>query len=251
MTAVCFEETVEDATPRAPLPRDDTAPLASVDLLSIVAHDLRNPLNVIANSGALLAEEDGLPAADRRRMVEMMRHAVQQMTRLIDDLLDATRLHAGRLTLVFSAVDARHIVRLAEDMCRQDAVARGITLRTVLPDRACRLRADEGRLLQALGNILGNALKFTPAGGSVTVSLDADGGEAVFSVADTGPGLTPTQAEHLFDRFWQARPGDRRGIGLGLTITKGIIDAHCGRIWVNTKPGAGSTFFLALPMRGD
>jgi signal transduction histidine kinase len=221
------------------------------DLLAVVAHDLRNPLNVIANSRAMLADEEGLSVGDRRRMLDLMRRSVQQMDRLVGDLLDATRIQAEWPTLNLSTVDARAIVRSAEEMYRHDAASRGIALRIVLPARSCELRVDEDRLLQALGNLLGNALKFTNTGGSVTLSLHSEGSDAVFSVADTGPGLTPDHTARLFDKFWQARPGDRRGIGLGLTITKGIVDAHGGRIWVETLPGVGSTFFMALPVQED
>jgi signal transduction histidine kinase len=229
----------------------ETRAEARADLLAAVAHDLRNPLNLIDNSAAMLAEVEGLSVDDRRKMVDMMRRSVRQMDRLIGDLLDVTRLQAGRFTLDLSTIDARDIVRSTEDMCRHDADSRGIALRTVLPERPCTLRADEGRLVQAIGNLLGNALKFTKHGGTVTVSLGAFDGEALFTVADTGPGLTPDQTNRLFNKFWQARSGDRRGIGLGLTITKGIVDAHAGRIWVHTEPGVGSAFFVAIPIRSS
>jgi signal transduction histidine kinase len=99
-----------------------------------------------------------------------------------------------------------------------------------------------------VGNLVGNALKFTPAGGSVTLSARTGAMEVVFSVADTGPGIPPEHRSHLFDSFWQARSGDRRGVGLGLAITRGIVEAHGGRIWVESVPGAGSTFSFALPL---
>ena len=229
----------------------ETRATVRADLLGIVAHDLRNPLNVIDSSAAMLADEEGLSVDNREKLLQMMRRSVRQMNRLIGDLLDATRLQAGRLTLDLATVDARQILRAAEEMCRHDAASRGIELRIALPAQPCTLRVDEDRVLQAIGNLLGNALKFTKAGGSVTLAVRAEGREAVFSVADTGPGLTPDQTAHLFDKFWQARPGDRRGIGLGLTIAKGIVDAHGGRIWVDTEPGVGSTFFIALPIAGD
>jgi signal transduction histidine kinase len=224
---------------------------AHADLLGIVAHDLRNPLNLIDASGAMLADDVELSEAERHRMRDIMHRSVRQMSRLIGDLLDATRLQAGRLALELSSIDARDVVREVEEMCRPDAEAHGITLRVELPARPRRLRVDQGRLVQAVGNLVGNAVKFTPRGGLVTVSLTTQGREAVFAVADTGPGLTREQQAHLFDSFWQANPGDRRGVGLGLTITKGIVDAHGGRIWVHSAPGAGSTFFFALPDTGD
>ena len=107
--------------------------------------------------------------------------------------------------------------------------------------------ADPGRLLQVIGNLLTNALKFTPDGGRVLVSAKPDAGEMVFAVSDTGPGMSPDDMDQLFDRFWQARDVDSRGIGLGLTISKGIVEAHGGRIWVESTLGEGSTFSYSVP----
>ena len=220
---------------------------ARADILGIVAHDLRNPLNVIGSSGAILAENDALAPEQRRAMLDIMQRAVRQMNRLIGDLLDATRLQAGRLTLELGDVDACTIVRTTVDMCRHDAEARSITLECAMPERHCVIRADEGRLLQALGNLVSNALKFTGRGGRVVVSAFCDEREVGFRVADNGPGIPPEEQAHVFDRFWQARVGDRRGVGLGLAIAKGIVEAHGGRIWVDSTPGGGSTFGFALP----
>jgi signal transduction histidine kinase len=229
----------------------ETRAKARAELLGIVAHDLRNPLNVIGASGAMLASDDGVAPHERRKMHDVMSRSVRHMNRLIADLLDATRLQTGRLRLELSTIDARSVIRSVGEMCRPEAEAQGVSLCTRCPAHANNVRGDEGRLWQALGNLVGNAIKFTPRGGRVSMSLATAGREAVFSVADTGPGLTPDQQAHLFDTFWQARPDDRRGIGLGLTITKGIVDAHDGRIWVASAPGAGSTFSFALPMESD
>ncbi len=114
-------------------------------------------------------------------------------------------------------------------------------------DGACRVRADAGRVLRAFGNLVGNALKFAGSGGSVTLSAIDAGHEVVFRVADTGPGIEAVHQARLFDSFWHARHGDRRGVGLGLTIAKGIVDAHGGRIWVESTMGVGTTFAFALP----
>ena len=109
------------------------------------------------------------------------------------------------------------------------------------------MRADPLRVSQVLGNVVGNALKFTPENGSVTFGAVVSGGEVEFRVTDTGPGISPEQGEHLFEMFWQARRNDRRGVGLGLTIAKGIVDAHGGRIWFESAVGTGSTFSFTLP----
>jgi signal transduction histidine kinase len=108
------------------------------------------------------------------------------------------------------------------------------------------VRADPFRVSQVLGNLLGNALKFTPTGGAVIFGAAVDGGEVVFRVSDNGPGIPAEQTAHLFEQFWQAR-NDKRGVGLGLTIAKGIVDAHGGRIWCESVVGSGSTFSFTLP----
>ncbi len=220
---------------------------ARADVLGIVAHDLRNPLNLISSSSNLLLELGDRPLPARGKMLEIMLRAVHQMDRMIGDLLDATRLRAGRLTLEVARVDTCKIVQQADETLRPSANQQGIQLRSVTPEQECFVRADEGRLLQVLGNLVGNAIKFTPAGGLVTVSAKAADAEVIFSVADNGPGIAQEHREHLFDSFWQARSGDRRGVGLGLTITKEIVHAHGGRLWLESAVGVGSTFSFALP----
>jgi signal transduction histidine kinase len=219
---------------------------ARADILAIVAHDLRNPLNVIASAVQLLLAE--APSTDQQRHVlRMTQRAATQMKRLIGDLLEAMRLEAGRLTLDITDVDVCEIARDAEETFRHAAAERRIRLTMYAPERGCHVRADAGRVQQAIGNLIANALKFTEAGGQVVASAEVADTEIIFRVADNGPGIDPLHHAHLFDRFWQARNGDRRGVGLGLAIAKGIIDAHGGRIWVESELGAGTTFSFALP----
>ena len=109
------------------------------------------------------------------------------------------------------------------------------------------VRADEGRILQCLGNLVGNALKFTPAGGRITLGADVLDEVVKFSVRDTGPGIPEDAIEHLFERFWQGSAADRRGIGLGLAIAKSLVESHGGRIWVESEVGSGSAFFFTIP----
>ncbi len=180
-------------------------------------------------------------------MLEVAQRAVRQMNRLIGDLLDATRLQAGRLSLDLSDVDVREVVRETEEMFLHAAEERHVRLQASVPEQECFVRADRGRVLQALGNLMSNALKFTQADGLVTIAAEAVPGEVVFRVADSGPGIPAEHRDRLFDSFWQARDGDRRGVGLGLAITKGIVDAHGGGIRVDSQPGVGSTFSFTLP----
>lgn len=219
---------------------------ARSDVLGVVAHDLRNPLNLISSTTALLLDE-ALPADQQRQMLRIARRAVRQMDRLIEDLLDATRLQAGRLTLALADVDVRALVRQVEETCRPLAAERGVSLAVAAPRAHTLIRADEGRLLQALGNLVGNAVKFTPRDGHVVLTADAAPEGIVFHVRDDGPGIPAASLPRLFDRFWQARTGDRRGAGLGLAIAKGIVEAHGGRLWVESALGAGSNFAFSVP----
>jgi signal transduction histidine kinase len=216
------------------------------EVLGVVAHDLRNPLGVAGSVLQMLAELD-LPAAQRTNLLATGSRAITQMNRLIGDLLDVMRMEAGRLVLELEDVTAASALAYAEEGARHLAADKRITLSIEETDPSLHLRADRGRLAQVLGNLVSNAIKFTPAGGRVTLRARGDASEVVFEVADTGPGVSPENQSHLFDRFWQARGSDRRGVGLGLAIVRGIVDAHGGRVWVLSTVGHGSRFFVALP----
>lgn len=217
------------------------------DILSVVAHDLRNPLSVISSSSSLLLEQPELVPAQRARTLQMTQRAVGQMDRLISDLLDATRLDTGQLRLDRARVDARAILHQIEETFGQAALDRQIALQCVVPVGECLVCADSDRVLQAIGNLVGNALKFTPRHGLITVSTARRGPEVVFSVADTGSGISTADQLRVFDRFFQTRKGDLRGVGLGLSITKGIVEAHGGRIWLDSAVGLGTTFYFTVP----
>jgi signal transduction histidine kinase len=229
----------------------ETLAQARADVLGIVAHDLRNPLSLIISTSEMLLETDQLPQDRRAKMLVIMQRSAQRMNRLIGDLLDATQIQAGRLSLDLADVDARRIVREAEETFGASARAQNIELRSETPEHPCWVHADEGRLVQAVGNLVANAIKFTAAGGHVTLSVRQHGAEAVFSVSDSGPGIPEEHQHRLFDTFWQARTGDRRGVGLGLSITKDIVGALGGRIWVESSVGVGTCFSIALPSSAD
>ena len=219
------------------------------DVLGVVAHDLRNSINVIDASSEALLEIEDMPAPQRHKMIDAQQRAALQMNRLVGDLLDASRLQAGRLTLDIGNVDVCALIREAVEMLKLNAQERKLELKAEPPPQPCVLRADAGRLLQVLDNLIGNALKFTPPGGRVTVSAERTTSEVVVTVADTGEGISTQDLDQIFERFWQARNGDRRGgAGLGLAITKGLVEAHHGRIWVQSKEGEGSRFSFALPV---
>jgi signal transduction histidine kinase len=223
---------------------------ARAEVLGVVAHDLRNPLSLIVTTTELLEEED-LEAGQRRKVLEIAKRAGKQMNRLIGDLLDTVQIESGRLTLVLEKVDVATLFDHLVDTFAPLAARRRISLVASPPADGVSVRADEFRLSQVMGNLLGNAIKFTPEGGTVTFRARRDGGEVVFEVSDTGPGIPAEQLSHLFEQFWQARKNDKRGVGLGLSIVKGIVDAHGGRIWVTSAPGEGSTFSFAIPAGDD
>jgi signal transduction histidine kinase len=132
------------------------------------------------------------------------------------------------------------------------AAQKMLRLECALPDGAFEVDCDRDRVLQVLGNLIGNAIKFTPEGGTIKVRAEQRGAaEALFSVADTGPGIASDELPHVFDRYWQAKKKARCGTGLGLSISKGIVEAHDGRIWVESAPGQGATFFFTIPVEAD
>jgi PAS domain S-box-containing protein len=216
------------------------------DLLGIVAHDLRNPLNAILMAAGLLRPR-GSPERRSQRPRETIERSARRMNRLIEDLLDVTRLEAGRLSVEPRGVAADLIVTDAVDAQRPLAASTGLELNADLPSRLSPVWADRDRLLQVFENLVGNAIKFTPPNGRVTVGAEQGDGEVVFRISDTGAGIAADDMPHLFERFWQGGRATRRGAGLGLPIVKGIVDAHGGRIWVTSAPGRGSTFSFAIP----
>ena len=220
---------------------------AREDVLAVVAHDLRNPLNLIGMTSQLLLEYDQ-PPERRETLLQVMKRAVTQSNRLVDDLLDTVRLEAGRLSLDLASCSVRELLAHTEETFRSVAAQRNVQLEISYPPAELHVRADGARLLQALGNLVGNALKFVEPGGRVIVGAAAEGDRVTFWVEDNGPGIAPESLEHLFDRFWQARRSDRRGVGLGLAIAKGIVEAHEGRLRVQSRLGKGSTFSFAVPV---
>jgi signal transduction histidine kinase len=170
------------------------------------------------------------------------------MDRLIEDLLDVTRMEAGHLSVEPEPVATRQVVSDSVEAQEPLATAASLELRADLAGALPDVWVDRDRLLQVFENLIGNALKFTRAGGVVTVgAAPRHGGEVLFWVSDTGAGIAPDQLPHVFDRFWQSRKAGRRGAGLGLPIVKGIVEAHGGRIWAQSTPGEGSTFFFTMP----
>jgi PAS domain S-box-containing protein len=218
------------------------------EVLGMVAHDLRNPLAMIVMEARLL--ERGGDEPDRRweQPGQQIQQAAIRINRLIQDLVDITRVEAGRLTVDRRLTHAAQVVFDTAEAHGTLAASATLELRLELPADLPEVLADRDRLLQVFENLMGNAIKFTPPGGRITVGASRDEGAVRFWVKDTGPGIPVEHQPHLFDRFWQARTARRGGAGLGLRIVKGIVETHGGRIWVESVPGIGSTFLFTIPI---
>jgi len=215
-------------------------------VLAVVAHDLRNPIGRIATTVSLLLEES-LAAPDRAKLLAMLRRTTAGMSRLVQDLVDVASLEAGRLAIDREPLDPRQLVIDVCDAFRASAAERGLRLVCDSGTGVPIVAADRGRIVQVLNNLLDNAMRLTPAGGELVVRAELVEGSARLTVSDTGPGIEPEELPHLFDRFWQGQRSRRGSAGLGLAIAKGIIEAHGGRIGVESTPGHGSTFYIFLP----
>jgi PAS domain S-box-containing protein len=217
------------------------------DMMGIVAHDLRTPLAAVRMQ-AQLFDLDGVEHSEQtKRAAEMIDRASARMGRLIDDLLDVSRIESGRLQVDQARIAPAELVADFVEMQKPVARSAALELRTELEPDLPEIWADRNRLLQALENLVGNAIKFCQPGGRVTVGAAARGGDVLFRICDTGPGIPADSLPHVFDRFWQAQSSDRRGAGLGLAITRGIVEAHGGQIWVESTIGVGSTFYFSIP----
>ncbi len=222
---------------------------AREDLLSIVSHDLRNPLSAIILTTTQIARSAAArkPGSRMRKRTDGIRRAAAQMARLVDDLDDLSKIEAGKLLFVAKEPrDGRELVRQSVDTFGPLARARKLSLKMDLGRDPCRLWCDGDRIQQILSNLIGNAVKFTREGGKITARTRRVGDQIVFSVQDTGTGIPADQLAHVFKPYWQAEP-TRKGLGLGLSVAKAIVDAHGGRIWVESAVGQGSTFSFALP----
>jgi PAS domain S-box-containing protein len=231
----------------------EAASRARDEMLAVVAHDLRNPLNTIFMGSEVSLEMFSAELGPGGvRQLEIIRRSAQHMNRLIQDLLDASRIDSGTLGLEKCSLQTEDLLREAGDMLSPLAAHVKIALNLQTDGTLPTLEADKGRLLQVLSNLVGNALKFTPQGGTISVTAqmtnDSPRRCVRFSVSDTGAGIPAEQLPHIFARGWQARRGDRRGIGVGLAIASGIVDAHGGRIWVESQVGVGTTFHFTIPV---
>ncbi|PTL81487.1 PAS domain S-box protein [Vitiosangium sp. GDMCC 1.1324] len=231
---------------------------AREDTIAIVSHDLKNPLNAIRlNAQVLHRLVPGLTGEGpqtREKLEQLaagMEKAALQGARLITDLLDFGKMESGTFTVSKRPVDIPRLIQEAAETLRPLATARHLTLEAASAAGRWDIPCDHDRVVQALSNLVGNAIKFTPEGGRIFIRAERGPGEALISVRDTGRGIPEEVLPHIFERYWQPEETRQQGVGLGLSIVKGIVEAHGGRIWVENRPGAGTTFFFTLPGGGS
>jgi PAS domain S-box-containing protein len=217
------------------------------EVLGVVAHDLRNPLSNILLQASVLRQHGAEQDRRSQRSAQVIERAASRMNRLIQDLLDVTRMEAGRLSVERERTPVEDLVRDVAEAQRAHTERLYIALRTDLRAEVGTIWADRDRLQQVFENLISNAVKFTKAGGHIVVGAAPREGEVLFWVSDTGAGIATEDLQHVFERFWQGRRAARHGAGLGLPIVKGIVEAHGGRVWAESTLGRGSIFFFAIP----
>jgi two-component system phosphate regulon sensor histidine kinase PhoR len=219
------------------------------DLVATVSHELRTPLTAIQATVSMLHEGDGGPLSEmQQRLVGLLDRNADRLRVLVDDLLDIGALEGGRVTLNSTWVDLAEICEAVVEDTRAAAAQEQVALTTQLPE--CHAWVDAARIRQVLENLLQNAVKFTPASGSVTVTLRADNGRATIEVRDTGIGIPPAELDRVFEKFYRAANGARfaNGTGLGLSIARSIVALHGGQLTAQSDGRTGTTMVIDLPI---
>lgn len=219
------------------------------DAVAVVSHDLRNPMNAISTCATLMAmaiekgNTDGLITR-----VQTIQNAVTRMNALIRDLLDTTRIQSGGLPVNLQPEDLTVVIGQIAQLLGPALASKKQTLEIVLPETGVRAACDRERIFQVLSNLVGNASKFSPDGTVIAIRATAAPDEIRVEVVDRGPGISDEHLPRIFEPYWRASQQRQTGLGLGLAIAKGIIDAHQSRIWVESRVGEGSRFCFTLPV---
>ena len=229
----------------------DSAVSQRDDFLGMVCHDLRDLLGGILLTSESLADHaaEGAAGDAIRSTTQQIERYSARMNRLISDLVDVASIDAGQLAISTTQNDTALLVQETVQAFQQTAAPKQISLSIIGDLPPLFTSFDHDRMLQVLANVLSNAIKFTQSGGHITISREVVGTDIVFAVKDTGTGIPADKLEAVFDRFWQLGKNDRRGIGLGLYISKCIVESHGGKMWVESTPGEGSTFYFTVPKK--
>ena len=251
--SVVFSVVLRDITEQVELQRKlQRAVNARDDTVGVVAHDLRNPVSAVKMLSSALLQRDDIEALppEASEQLRLIRTAALQMDRLIQDLLDVTRVETGRMTVDQQPIAPAELVEGALRTLRPLVKDAGLKLAVAVPVKLPAVNADAERIGQVLSNLIGNAIRFTPRGGKITVSATSEDDVVRISVSDTGTGIQKEQLPHIFDRFWQSSQSTirSRGAGLGLPIARGIVRAHGGSVGVESEEGRGSRFHFTLPL---
>ncbi len=229
--------------------QSDSAVTGRDSLLAIVSHDLRNMLAGMVGFASLIAKDVSRENSGEQVIIyaQRMQRTGARMSRLVGDLVDLASIEVGVLAVSPEPSDPALVVTEAVETFQAEASARRISLTAEIVPPVPVFSFDQARILQVLVNLLSNAIKFTPPDGKVVVRVECVRDELGFAVSDTGQGIPRDKLEAIFERYLQVTPNDRRGIGLGLYISKSIVQGHGGRIWADSTPGKGSTFRFTLP----
>jgi signal transduction histidine kinase len=238
------QQTLRDLT-RAQIARDasEAALTDREELLAVFGHDMRSLMSVLSVNAEMAASESPSGAEG----LESFQRTVRQMDRLISNVLDLARLRAGKFHVVLDKLNASELVGEAVGVFRPLASARSLSLESRLPESDLPVHVDPDRIFQVLSNLFSNAIKVTPRGGQISVSAEKRDRQVQIAVQDTGRGIAEADLQRLFNPYCQLGRGDRQGLGLGLFISKSIVQAHGGEIWVESRLGSGSTFFFTVP----
>ncbi|MBI2940428.1 MAG: HAMP domain-containing histidine kinase [Chloroflexi bacterium] len=220
-----------------------------LEFFSMVAHDLRAPLTTISGFSQMLPRYEALPSEQRERLARSVQSSVRQIVRLSSDLLDASRIGAGRFEISKEPCDLMAVTREVVEQRRPAAPCHHLILEAT--GEGIESHCDPDRIAQVIGNLVDNAIKYSPQGGTVRVVVERVGGRARIAVSDQGIGIAPGDIPRLFQPYVRLRgTTGAKGLGLGLYIVKGIVEAHGGAIDVQSQPGQGSTFTIDLPLTG-
>jgi putative tryptophan/tyrosine transport system substrate-binding protein len=253
-----LEKKVEDRTRELAFANERLKELDRMksDFVSHVSHELRTPLTAIKGAVDLILREVAGPLTEKQiHYLTRVRSNAQHLAGLINDLLDLSKIESGRIEVKSSRVSLSGLVYEAVEALRPVAAEKVIALEETVREPSILVWADRDKINQVLTNLIGNAIKFTPVQGKVTISASRNGGESVqVSVSDTGPGVPPEEKEKIFAKFYrvaEVNGENSKGTGLGLAIAKALVELHGGKIWVESEPGCGSTFSFTLPVLGS